>query len=294
MPGKNKGDKKKGPPPNKTKPQISKNISAKKRSVAQPDKPNRWNKYWKFLAGFILVATFAITVYTIWPKSDKEQFDQDNTIKGKVKSESISEYKTIQTRANFTFTPKNIPPILNGVYIKDLNKYPEITFEIAGNQVQYTPEQLSEGVNPVNAALVRLPCQPINLLIKSKGDRVYVSAIFVDFDTGHEIGVMDYNHWTLYKGTFLDYHPDPKEKKFEVIDKRGDIVFSILFSLEEDKPFLRLAGYFADPRYILVLNNEKVSSEKLTSGGIDCFAESDTNWKQSALIAMRKIKSVFQ
>ncbi len=76
---------------------------------------------------------------------------------------------------------------------------------------------LKQGV-PIGKGLVNndYVCANSSSTVASKDDRVYVSAVFKDMETENEIGYMEYNHWTLYKGTFLDYHPDPDDRKFEV------------------------------------------------------------------------------
>ena len=132
----------------------------------------------------------------------------------------------------------------------------------------------------------------------AKDDRLYVSAKFLDLENEFEIGEMNYNCWSLYKENLLDYHYD--DEKLEVLDKRGNIVFSIAYENLGDPnstadKYVVIAGYFISPSKLLVLNNLEYFNKgrHVDDHSHELFNKSDTGYKANALKEIRKIRSIF-
>ncbi len=74
-----------------------------------------------------------------------------------------------------------------------------------------------------------------------KDNRMYVSIEFKDLLKEETVGVIEYNHWKLYKYNLLDFHND--DNRLEVIDKQNNIVFSIRNGgVENSVPIIEIKG----------------------------------------------------
>jgi len=301
---KNQRPKKKGPPPqiNKPEDQHSKKASFFKRALQQWNilgkkiKPLRKKLKSAVFIGLI-ISTIPTTyfIYDRYFKSQYEKFEEESIKQGTVKFSPIKDSDTLKSPENKTVINPSFYidsaayhyPFIKGIYVKNLEKKLEghdIYFNMGANVMGLSKTQLYEGANLMN--YVRF-CYTEPLLIFAKGDRIYVSAKFIDLRTENEIGEMNFNHWKIYNGEFLDYHE--ADNKFEVIDKQGNIVFSIANIGTSDTLQIAISGYFNAPDGVLILNTQR---NRETERNI-CIKKKDSNWLKQATIEVKKIKSVF-
>jgi 4-hydroxyphenylpyruvate dioxygenase-like putative hemolysin len=121
--------------------------------------------------------------------------------------------------------------------------------------------------------------------VVDRGDTIYVSTKMIDLITGHEIGEMVFNHWTVYYDELMNYYPG--KDRFEVKDKQGYIVFSIADISSNGQIAIGISGYFNSPNSVLIYDNSD------RSGGLNCISKSDKDWLKTAKVRASKIKSVF-
>lgn len=239
-----------------------------------------------YIAGAIV--TF-IAIYEFFLKSPRTKFEEDNIITGEVKSPRISEHlapaenpgKNNESQPNFYYNTKTYrDPIVKGIHVENLMNMPELNFKIGNNIVAINTERLYKGTTILNE-IYAYACAGIELKVAAKEDRLYVSSKFVDIETGHEMGEMEYNHWILYRPNFMDYYCN--DKSFEVRDPQGDVAFSISFNDNKSMPFVSISGYFTDKVSALVLNPG-------TNNGFSCFSKDDPGWKRRAGREIGKIQ----
>lgn len=231
--------------------------------------------------------------------SQKEKWDKENIQSGDVKSPKISEnYSSIKVSPNFNFDTTLKFPKVKGIHIKGLKEKTDLTIAIGSHIFSCPVMNLYQGIEILNP--IFRDCSNATLALAAKDDRLYVSAKFIALRDETEIGYMEFNHWTIYNGSFGNYQPgDDRDDRFEVIDKQGNIVFSILYTTDQTQAFVEISGYFVSPKSIIVLNNEKAFTIRKNINYAEerrreCIQKTDSNWMVNAEIEIAKIKSTFK
>ena len=190
----------------------------------------------------------------VCPFCHDEKIYHFSVISGTIQSPKIPENKYTVLKTQPILDQKKIRTYreVKGIYVKDLNTMPSVTFLVGINFIEVPTIDLYPGIDLLNP--IYKDCINSMLGIIAKGNRIYVSARFVDIKTETEIGTIEYNHWKIYNGTYQQY--TPLDDKFEVKDKQGDIVFSISYS-SKVKPLVEITGYFVSPKSVFVINNVK-------------------------------------
>src|ERR1700722_20621824 len=278
----------------------------KKRKTKKKPLPSHRNKllsvfikYWKIFLGITVAVPFLYWLYANFLKPKYTQFSDEKKISHEIKSPRISAFKfqTLENKPPFIYGDGDVKfPTVNGIKVPGLkNDIMPISIQIGGYVYLIPSVNLYNGMQIITATEeYDLPL----VSIIAKDDRLYVSAKFLDLANEFEIGEMKFNHWSLYRENLLDYHYD--DKKLEVIDKRGNIVFSIAYenSMEIDSSklsFLVIAGYFISPRKVLVLNNLEYfnGGHYINDHAHELFNKADSGYKNDALVEIRKIRSIF-
>jgi len=220
----------------------------------------------------------------------KQKWDEENTEQGVIKSPKISEnYIPIKVTPNFNYDTTLKFPKVKGIYIKGLKQMQSLAIAIGEHIFLCPVHNLYEGIEILNP--IYRDCSNTTLALAAKDDRLYVSTKFVALRDSTEIGFMDFNHWTIYNGNYLDYTPG--DDRFEVKDKQGNIVFSIFYSKRPS--FVEISGYFVGPTSVIVLTSKEAFKLHVNGvGPTDCIQKSDSNWKVKAEIEIAKIKSAFE
>lgn len=254
-----------------------------------------FTNHWKVIVGVVFILGGIRTCIGLQAdlETPLEKTEKENP-KGVIVSPKISEFTLLKILPNLNYDFADYEyPIVNGVYIKDLSKRPLLTIQVGGHLIMVSTMNLYNGIDIMNPIFTG--CSNSSLELFAKNDRLYVSAKFIDFETGFEMGEMNFNRWKLFKGQFLDYIPG--DDRFEVKDKQGNIAFSIIFfkGKSEYSAFLSISGYFKMPTSVLVLNNKELFSKNniyVDEHNNECIQNPDSNWKQKAKIEMSKIKSI--
>lgn len=284
-----------------------KNIK-KKEAVLVVQKPpsEQLKKKFRFNVTNIIAVLASLTVIILAVPSirdmflsPKQKWDKENTKQGDIKSPKISEnYTPIKVVPNFNFDTTLKFPKIKGIYIKGLKEKTYLSIAIGNHIFECPVVSLYQGIEILNP--IFRDCSKAILALAAKDDRLYVSTKFIALRDETEIGYMEFNHWTIYNDSFANYHPsDDKDDRFEVIDKQGNIVFSILYTPDKNQSFVAISGYFVSPKSVMILNNEKaftighnlnIDEER----GRECIQKSDSNWRANAEIEIAKIKSTFK
>lgn len=247
---------------------------------------------WKVIIGAILIATGIVAFIDIKKVflNPKEIYDKETFIEGDLKPAKlniIDSFEKISNEGVIRFSTeliKDTLPVIKGILIKDFIKSDILV--IMGNSGRtYARDDYYTGIDVLKSLK---KCIQKKIILGVKDDRLYVSCEFKDLQNEQTIGVIEFNHWKLYKANMFDFIST--DDKLEVIDKQHHIVLSIGYIVNKNNSqCLYIDGYFIDPTSILVLRGHKVLGKEYEN----CFLKSDKNWKQKAELAIESIKSAF-
>lgn len=280
------------------KPPIQKIIAETIPEIQDFPKPKKWllkfKAGWAIFAGVIFIVLSSITIYETWFKPD------DKIKQGTIESPKLSNksYTALKDQPSFIFNTKDYRyPLIKGILIDSLskmNKRDWVAVLIGGNMVAAQIGSLYQGIDVLNPSFS--DCSNSVLGLIANGDRLYVWAKIIDLRTQDLIGEIAWNHWKLYKDTYL--HSNQNDSSFEVIDHQGYVVFSIAYRARGGAPIVSISGYFNSPTSVLVVDNAWHSNS--LDGGhyiagefFNCFRKSEVNWMRNAQIEIAKIRSVF-
>lgn len=283
---------------NKKKKKRSKAVTTQAVVPPPPPPPGKnyfyglFDKGWKIVVAIgivfgIIVSWIAIRDQWFVPKHDL--YEKENVVSGQIKSPKISdnvELKNDSLLVNRRFyydETKYDYPIIRGIYIKDLSKQTNIIFHVGKSVMDLNVGDLYNSGDNFFYGLNIGQCPGTELILAAMGDRLYVSCKFTDFKSELAIGEMEFNHWKIYKGRYLDYRCT--DESFEVIDNQGYLVFSISYLGGEGRPYLQMAGYLLDPDGCTVLSY---------TAGLRCFEKDDPHWKLEAEKEIYKNKAVLK
>jgi hypothetical protein len=269
--------------------------------IVEPEKPQKkpssFSRLEKLLGFFILLLGGVASFYAVKDgcRSQRDKFESEKILKGEIESpplSAISQTYPLDTLPSFKLDSISLKVrMLKGIRIPnlgDLTKVPLVTILFGKTGLMTDPSLLYRGIDLMKTA--GDGCSSYSLGIIAKDDRIYASANFIDFKTEEKIGEIYFNRWKLYDSKFLDYREE--EDKFEVIDRQGNIAFSISYSHPNKwVNALAISGYFIDPNIIFISNPELRVSDRAHSSV--CILKSDSNWKNRASQEMPLIKSVF-
>lgn len=165
---------------------------------------------------------------------------------------------------------------IKGIFIPDrvLETDKDLSVFYGSVGITYPIGKYKQGVD-VTPSLIGCEGQPLSdIKLKIINNRLYVSIEINDLESGEIVGIIDYNHWSLYKKNVLRYHDE--DNYLEVIDKYNNVVFSIFFF---NSHTIRIQGYFLRRGAITVV-----------SDGVTCLGDSD---KKEAMQAIKRIKKIY-
>lgn len=120
-----------------------------------------------------------------------------------------------------------------------------------------------------------------------KDDRVYVSTEFKDLQKEETIGIIEFNHWKVWKRNRLFYYDD--ENRLEVRDLQNLKVFSIKYEFDGVLQEIFVSGYFIQPENVAILAFNKDTTKMIQT----CIQKSDLAWKTKTWKLAEKIETVF-
>ncbi|MBS1773297.1 MAG: hypothetical protein JST82_10565 [Bacteroidetes bacterium] len=210
-----------------------------------------------------------------------------NTINGDVKyytvdfPSAIGKHKVNGVLPIYEFVDnKNEYPIIKGIKIQNFINKKEIELHMGTIIFKMQPDFLFEGINILGLSPYTACSDDQDITLGVKDDRLYISTQFKDIKNEDVIGDIEFNHWKMFKPNFLKINQD--DSSFEVFDRQGYNAFAIRF-FEPNK--LVVQGYFVGSSTIAVVNNIE---------SIPCIDKSDIHWKDSAIRAIKKTKSIFK
>lgn len=263
-------------------------------STPQQQISNNGNKFVLFLAKFwqvIVGIGVVVGIVVAYPQFEgmwitpKEQVLKDNFYEGDLKPRKISESEVFSKGFEVSKNLKNDQsPIIKGVNIPNFKKYGLLT--MLGETMYSVPNDFYKGAEILTPAFKG--CTSSKLYIGVHEERLYVHVEFKDIQTEEIIGIIEYNHWRLYKKNVLSFNND--DERLEVRDKQNNIVFAIRYELPKDykTPIVYISGYFISPYSVLVLKNNSINSRSQ-----NCYPKSQSFWKENAVLEIEKIKSIF-
>jgi hypothetical protein len=117
-----------------------------------------------------------------------------------------------------------------------------------------------------------------NFSMKLEDKKLYFSLKIVDIEKEEVIGIMDYNHWSLFKPNLLDYYND--DNTLEVLDRQGNVAFSIqLIGLN----IIKLRGYFISQKNISIVADDRM---------LLCVPKDSVNDKKAAIKIIKSISRI--
>jgi hypothetical protein len=283
----------------------------------EPKKTNRFAKFWngisrtgKVLGGISLLIGIITGIIKIkdafYPpvqkpiieKTAREKFDQDyiDSSLNPPKIYNEPNFSILEHPPVFTTAAKyDSSPTIKGIKLLGDASLLYVIFNL-GTTLEMIPIQsLDSGVRLRIPALYK-GCNPSYISFVIKDNRLYVSAEFKDLLKEETIGIIEYNHWRLYKSNLFDFHNT--DDKLEVIDKQNNIVFSIKFEIgPANFNSVNISGYFINPYSIAILSYKDpiyLKSGQIIRGGLDtCIDKATDNWKQKSAVLISDIKTIF-
>ena len=173
-------------------------------------------------------------------------------------------------------------PTINGIRLKRYDSSGFTVFGIGNTAIPLPNPDLERGIE----LSIGHPfgCQDHKISLFLKNMKLYVSTEFRDVENEEVIGVLEYNHWKLYKEKILDFNND--EFGLEIKDKRGNILFSLCCGYGN---VVYITGYFINQRSVMVLQNNYGSNRPQ----LGCFQRSESDWRHRAEGEVGLIKSIF-
>jgi hypothetical protein len=251
-----------------------------------------FSKFWKLILGMGAICGILTAINPIidFFKSQPQKHESNYFYSGDIKANGVTNSKSdAPITPNFYFDIKNYkyPPI-EGIIIKNPHSLLPLSMMV-GDYVFITPKiNFSQGVEVFSQQIKDkhiLDCGNSSLIIAEKDGKLYVSTQFKDIKNEEIIGIIEYNHWKLYKSNLLEFYSD--DNCLEVTDKQNNIVFSIRYTIYNGMEALTIKGYFISTTTILILN----AGKELGPGVADCVSKSDTDWKKNAEKEIIKIKT---
>lgn len=241
--------------------------------------------------GFLGVI-FSYPSFVDYFKSPEEKYQEQTFVQGDLKPSKVNAPQpasdsAFETKAAIYSTVNDTLPIIKGILLRQ-----------SGTELSEVAVHLGGSLNLIPIAYfyhgIELPivskedtCGKIAFGVKD--NRLYVSVGFKDLKNEETIGIIEYNHWKLYKSNMFDFHSD--DNRLEVIDKQGNIVFSIEYNRETIFDGVYIDGYLINPNSIAVLRNDRDLNSK---SSCNCILKTDSNWKGKAQIQISKILPIFK
>ena len=260
-------------------------------------KLNFFQRFWKLITGIGLLLAIGVSLFFFIDryKSPKQKFEEEKLAQGNLNPPILQnftkEYTISETPPKFYENPpvNTLYPHIKGIYAKNIKNLQYVNVILGSLAVRCLVSDLYNGVNLFSPAFSN--CTDSKLMLGLKDDRLYVSVEFKDLKKEETIGVIEFNHWSLYKDNLLDFNND--DERLEVKDKQNNIVFSIQYFVDmPNDPEIYIRGYFISPYDILVLTDRAIADKN----GVEfnkCLLKTDSNWKQKAEFRIQDIKSIF-
>lgn len=291
---------------------IPESVSLPAKPIDEKKKSNVFiksiKKYWPVVVAIGVV----FTMIKNWPdvvaafSSDKKNFEKNTIIKGTLNGTPIDDSFAWNIEKPMVFYSNPLPPqdpVIRGVRIPQYDdpefiKTGKISVKIGGLMAQTAAKVF---LYPQD--FLRFLYKDCNLtkslLIGVRDSRMYVSTEFNDLQHEDAMGIIEYNHWKLYKGNILEYYDT--DSSLEVKDKQGYIVFSIKYFTEHtpNRAAVEISGYLIDPNSILIMGNQlmvvdTIGGAHYTDSARRCFSKDLTDWRRKAEVEIAKIKTIME
>ena len=138
-------------------------------------------------------------------------------------------------------------------------------------------EALKKGyvVKPHTVSCGPLKEQPFEVKMIIKNDRLFISTVFKDIQKEEVVGIIDYDHWRLFKPNLLNWKES--DTSLEALDRGNNVIFNMIY---EQPNTLTIHGYSVGLGCIFVVLD-------------DAIYLYDKKDKQGAIADLPKIKRIF-
>ncbi len=243
------------------------------------------------IAGVILTAfcvVLALPPFIDWLKPAKEKYEEQAFVKGELKPHKVTYKDTGYYRSEFPpvfySTINDTFPAIKGLKIKHITAGGLTPVAMILGSNSYV-EPLRNFIYGVDLPLVHdSACGKISFGVKE--DRIYISTEIKDLKNEETIGVIEFNHWKLYRANMFDFYSD--DSTLEVRDKQNNIALSLQYQSWGDLNAIYLDGYFINQESIAVL----IDSIKYSDDRSICISKSDSNWKVQAKRHISHVRSI--
>ncbi len=263
-------------------------------------------KIWKtalIIFAIMAAVTSIIAIKNEWFKSDKEKADEQTIYQGKLNPPEFSQpnHPTLSQKdepreffidsASFYRNNSNdkYPKVL-GINLKDATSQSSIYIKFGGNIFNIPTQLFYRGVNVLNPSMYSIRnyfCNGGSLILGIKNNRMYVSTEFKALQNEQTMGIIEFNHWKVYKENALEY-PLQNDTMFEVRDKQNKIAFAIKYGRidnhDENQNGVTINGYFINDSCIIISDR---------SNTILSIPKTEKDWKLQASDPISKIESIF-
>lgn len=257
---------------------------------------------WAIFCGF----TIFLGAVVAWPdlvkifSSDKENFEAETVIVGELKPQKLSDnrqYSVLESVPEYLFDKLKkveVYPHVKGIWIKNFSKKEDLAIFLDGKLLRVIKNDLYRGIDLFNPLFDS--CIASHFYMVVKDEKLYISLEFKDLKNEETIGIIDFNHWRLFKENLLSF--ESTDEKLEVRDKQNNIVLAIRFqdSYQGFFGILNISGYFIGSTSILVIPNVGRGlngKDNLPDFSYNCISKAVPDWKNEALKKIEFIETIF-
>jgi hypothetical protein len=221
-------------------------------------------------------------------KTPSQIFKEDHAPSGELRAPKIHKDNPPETESSPTLHSDTHPdhyPVIKGIYIKDLIKRNAVMIYAGDFMAMIGADQLFSGETLSSLAKT---CPGHNLSFLAKDDRVYISTEFKDLEKEETMGIIEYNHWTVFNDNLLFFYND--DTALEVRDKKNRVTFSIRLVDGPDHPTIYISGYLIGDSSVMTM----VSNSGQNTTNNKCILKSDPKWKEKVNTEAVQIKPFFR
>lgn len=250
---------------------------------------------WKITLLVFSIAGGLVAIISIYDRCKSPQLKMlDEFDEGDLKPDKISTKRATEETIRFLkYSPLisdektngDTLPRIFGLKIKNIESN-GIFLNIGNTVMPVTLPQLSNGIEVSIPIHGNFSCS--SLRFGYKDERIYISTEFSDLQKEETIGIIEYNHWKLFKKNRLIFYND--ERRLEVRDLQNNIVFGIEYKQDFGKNnWVYVSGYFISPETVSIIATDSTRRTDTDT----CISKSSDSWKVKSATLIKNIKTFF-
>lgn len=255
-------------------------INKTKPLIVEKEK-SKLSRLWQFVVGISIVVAIIVGIQQLNNPflSEHEKYEKENLAQGTLTAPLIDKVTVSEIPPKFLNNTIPTVPYIKGIKIPDFNKKSHLVIAVGTVIIPVSTSLFYQSFDVLNPIF---NCVGTKLILAIKDERLYVSTEFKDLRNEEVLGIMEFNHWKLYKPNLFDFYND--DNSLEVRDKENQIAFSLQYRASG----VWISGYFIGPKDVLILSDNPTKMPKIP---FPCINKAEKNWKDKARHEISTISS---